>query len=268
MNDAVLAAAKRLAAAGIQSARLDARLLHEHAQGDMAIFEAAIIRRLSHEPVAAITGHKEFWSLDFAVGPGVLIPRPDTETLIEEAIRLVPDRAAPLRIADLGTGSGAILVAALTEFPNATGIGFESSPQAHVYAVRNAAGHVGSRAEIRLADWGKAEGPFDLVFANPPYIPAGDIAALQPDVRLHEPHAALDGGPDGLEAYRGLAELLPGLLAPGGHALLEIGQGQAPAMEPLFPGLELVRIVPDLAGIPRCVVLKSGKSLGNQAPIR
>ncbi len=268
MNDAVLAAAKRLAAAGIDSARLDARLLHEHAGDDSAFFEAAIIRRLSHEPVAAITGHKEFWSLDFAVGPGVLIPRPDTETLIEEAMRLVPDRAAPLRIADLGTGSGAILVAALTEFPNASGIGFELSPQAHAYAARNAARHVGSRAEIRLADWAVAQGPFDLVFSNPPYIRRDDIAALQPDVRLHEPHAALDGGPDGLDAYRALAGLLPGVLAPGGFALLEIGEGQGPDMEPLFAGLELVRISPDLAGIPRCVVLKAGKSLGNQGPIR
>ncbi len=273
MNDAVLAAAKRLAAAGIESARLDARLLFQHVGGDGAAFEAAILRRLSHEPVAAITGHKEFWSLDFAVGPGVLIPRPDTETLIEQALLLYPDRAAPLRIADLGTGSGAILVAALTEFPNATGVGFELSPSAHAYAVRNAARHVGDRAEIRLADWAEAakeakKRPFDLVFSNPPYIPAADIAVLQPDVRLHEPHAALDGGQDGLDAYRALARLLPGLLGPGGHALLEIGEGQGPAMEPLFVDLELVRISADLAGIPRCVVLKARKSLGKQGPIR
>lgn len=268
VNDAVLDAAKRLAAVGIDSARLDARLLHEHARGDRAAFEAAIERRLTREPVAAIIGSKEFWSLDFVVGPGVLIPRPDTETLIEQALALHPDKTAALRIADLGTGSGAILVAALTEYPNATGIGFESSLDAQPYAARNAARHVGRRAEIRLADWNMAEGPFDLVFSNPPYIPAADIESLQPEVRVHEPRAALDGGTDGLDAYRGLGRLLPGILAPGGHALLEIGAGQAAAMELLFPGLELVRIAPDLSGIPRCVVLKAGKSLGNQGPIR
>ena len=121
----MLAAAQRLAAAGSDSARLEARLLWDHAQKTGQDFAALVARRESREPVAYITGHKEFWSLDFEVGPGVLVPRPDTETLIEEALRLVPDRAAPLRIADLGAGSGAILVAALKEFSFATGIGFE-----------------------------------------------------------------------------------------------------------------------------------------------
>ncbi len=257
MNDAVLVAAKLLAEAGIDSARLDARLLFEHANGDPAAFDAAIARRLNREPVAYILGRKEFWSLDFEVGPGVLVPRPDTETLVEEALRLVPDRAAPLRIADLGAGSGAILLAALKEFPKATGVGFESSPPAHGFAARNAARLAGSRAEIRLAGWDKADERFDLVFSNPPYIPAAEIESLGPEVRDHEPRAALDGGPDGLEAYRGLAGLLPRILRPGGHALLEIGFGQAFGLELLFPGLELTRIAPDLAGIPRCVVLKA-----------
>src|SRR5262245_43253903 len=130
------------------------------------------------EPVAYITGRKEFWSLDFTVGPGVLVPRPDTETLIEEAVRLVPDRSAPLRIADLGTGSGAILLAALRELPNATGVGFESSPLAHAYAKANADRLAPGRAEIRLADWSAAAERFDLVFSNPPYIPAADIESL------------------------------------------------------------------------------------------
>ena len=300
MNDLVLAAAKRLSAARIDSARLDARLLWQHAQNPdppleggsknpqdfsgrgllsrhdptpkfalqistlpqgegevLERFEGFIARRLTHEPVAYILGRKEFWSLDFEVGPGVLVPRPDTETLVEEAIRLVPDRAAPLAIADLGTGSGAILLAAVAEFPNAHGIGFESSPEAFAYAARNAARLAPGRAEMRLADWNTATGPFDLVFSNPPYIPPAEIESLDPDVRDHEPRAALDGGPDGLDAYRALGRLLPGLLRPGDHALLEIGAGQAAAMEPLFPGLELVRIAPDLAGIPRCVVLKA-----------
>jgi release factor glutamine methyltransferase len=264
VNDLVLAAAKRLAAAGIDTARLDARLLWQHAQGSgpqgeheiLARFEALVARREKREPVAYILGRKEFWSLDFEVGPGVLVPRPDTETLIEEALRLVPDRGARLRIADLGTGSGAILIAALKEFSNATGIGFESSPQAHRYALRNAVGLVGDRAVIRLADWTEAQGPFDLVFSNPPYIPSAEIESLDLEVAEFEPRAALDGGADGLAAYRALAELLPGLLKPGGHALLEIGLGQASAMGTLFPKLEIVRIAPDLSGIPRCAILR------------
>ncbi len=273
MNDTVLAAAQRLAEAGIDSARLDARLLWQYAQEDPSAFEAAIRRRLARESVAAITGRKGFWTLELDVGPGVLIPRPDTETLIEEALRLFADRMARLRIADLGTGSGAILLAALAEFPNATGMGFESSPEAYRYAKANAERLAPGRADIRLADWNTAapeseDGRFDLVFSNPPYIPSADIESLEPEVRAHEPRAALDGGAYGLAAYRALGALLPAILKPGGHALLEIGQGQEGAMEPLFPGLELIRIAPDLSGIPRCVVLKTGNFLGNQGLIR
>ena len=263
-------AARLLAGAGVESARAEARLLLAEALGvsrDRTLtatptpkqeqaFDALVARRCNQEPFAYISGRKEFWSLDFEVGPGVLVPRPDTETLIEEALRIVPDRNAPLRIADLGAGSGAILIAALKEFPNAGGIGFESSPQAWRYAAANAARLIGSRAEIRLADWAVAQGPFDLIFSNPPYIPSTQIESLAPDVSRFEPRAALDGGPDGLTAYRGLAELLPGLLKKGGHALLEIGLGQAQAMGTLFPKLEIVRIAPDLVGIPRCVILR------------
>ncbi len=256
MNDTVLDAARRLAASGIESARLDARLLWEYAQKSGADFDALVARREKREPIAYITGHKEFWSLDFQVGPGVLVPRPDTETLIEEALRLVPDRRAPLRIADLGTGSGAILIAALTEFPSTTGVGFESSPEAFNFAFRNAQMHAPDRTEIRLADWNSAEGPFDLIFCNPPYIPSADIESLDPDVSHFEPRAALDGGSDGLSAYRGLAGLLPRLLTHGGHALLEIGLGQAQAMGTLFQTLEIVRTTPDLSGVPRCVILR------------
>jgi release factor glutamine methyltransferase len=256
VNDTVLAAARRLAAAGSDSARLEARLLWEHAQKTGADFEALVARREAREPVAYITGHKEFWSLDFSVGPGVLVPRPDTETLIEEALRVVPDKNAPLRVADLGTGSGAILIAALKEFPNATGIGFESSPEAFRWAQGNAQRLMPGRAEIRLADWHDAKGPFDLIFSNPPYIPSAEIESLDPDVSRFEPHAALDGGPDGLAAYRALTELLPPMLASGGHALLEIGLGQAHAMTTLFQNLEMLRIAPDLSGIPRCVILR------------
>lgn len=264
-------ATRLLAEAGIDGPRAEARLLMAHALGlsreatltamptpeQAARFATAVARRAGHEPFAYITGRKEFWSLEFAVGPGVLVPRPDTETLIEEALRVVPDRAAPLRIADLGAGSGAILCVALREFPNATGIGFESSADAFGWAKDNAARLVGARAEFLQADWNSAAGPFNLVFSNPPYIPSGDIESLAPEVSRFEPRAALDGGPDGLDAYRALAGLLPKILKPGGHALLEIGSGQANTMGTLFGGLRLLRIVPDLAGIPRCVVLQN-----------
>jgi release factor glutamine methyltransferase len=275
-------ATRLLAQSHIENPRGEARLLLAHALGvsrdqsltatptpDQAVAFAAMVgRRTTHEPFAYITGHKEFWSLDFEVGPGVLVPRPDTETLIEEALRVIPGRSAPLRIADLGTGSGAILAAALSEFPNATGMGFESSPDAFRWAKINTDRLAPGRAEIRLADWSMADGFFDLVFSNPPYIPTGDIESLVLDVSRFEPLAALDGGPDGLDAYRALGTLLPRILSPGGHALLEIGIGQENGMELLFPGLELVRIAPDLAGIPRCVVLQNRKDcLGKTSPI-
>ena len=167
-------AARRLAAAGIESPRSEARLLLAHAlgvkrddtlsgatrlsPGQAAVFSAMVARRAGREPLAYITGMKEFWSLEFAIGPGVLVPRPETETLIEETLRIVPDRAAPLRIADLGTGSGILMIAALQEFPHATGIGFESSHQAFHWGQRNAAALMPDRAAIRLADWNQAAG--------------------------------------------------------------------------------------------------------------
>jgi release factor glutamine methyltransferase len=263
-------ATRALADAGIDNPRMEARLLFAHALGisrdqtltatataeQAAKFATFVARRGSREPFAYIAGRKEFWSMDFEVGPGVLVPRPDTETLIEEALRLVPDPSVSLKVADLGTGSGAILISALKEFPNATGIGFESSREAFNFAFHNARTHMPDRAEIRLADWNQAEGHFDLVFSNPPYIASREIESLVPEVADFEPPAALDGGPDGLSAYRSLAELLPGLLAPGGHALLEIGFGQAQAIKTLFPDLEILRIAPDLSGVPRCVILR------------
>jgi len=267
-------AARRLAAAGLESPRAEARLLLAHALGrtrndtlshppptptQAALFETFVIRRAAREPSAYITGHKEFWSLPFAVGPGVLVPRPETETLIEESLKLVPDRNTPLMIADLGAGSGALLIAALSEFSKATGIGFESSDQAFPWARKNTANLMPERAEIRLGDWNEAEGPFDLVFSNPPYIPSAEIEGLDPEVSRFEPRAALDGGQDGLEAYRALERLLPRIVKPGGHAVVEIGFGQGRAMELVFGGsrMEIVRITPDLAGIDRALVLEN-----------
>lgn len=266
-------AARQLSAAGVESARTEARLLYAHALGihrdetlaannpstdQLAAFAAMVMRRAAREPFAYIIGRKEFWSLDFLVGPGVLVPRPETETLIEEALRAVPDKSTPLAIADLGTGSGALLVAALKEFPHAAGLGLDSSPEALGYARRNVFAHdLSERAKLRLDDWAAAPADsFDLVFSNPPYIPSVEIAALDPEVARFEPRAALDGGPDGLDAYRALAGLLPKMLKKGGRAILEIGAGQR--VEPLFQGsgLRLAGIAPDLAGIPRAVLLE------------
>jgi release factor glutamine methyltransferase len=276
IRDLLHDAAGRLADAGVDSARTDARILLAHAMevtredliaatrqpsaAEAALFESFVARRIAREPVAYIRGSREFWSLDFKVGPGVLVPRPETETLIEQALATFPDRNAALAIADLGTGSGALLIAALKEFPNARGTGFERSPEALAYAQANLARHgLSPRGEIVAADWNEADGPFDLILSNPPYIPSADIEDLDPEVRLYEPRAALDGGADGLGAYRALAGLLPRLLKPGGLALLELGQGQSEHVELLLQGLAVVRVAPDLAGIPRVLVLQGPK---------
>ena len=188
------------------------------------------------------------------------MPRPETETLIEQARALFPDCNAALSIADLGAGSGALLIAALKEFPHARGTGFERSPDAFAYAQANLMQHgLAARGKIIAADWLEADGPFDLILSNPPYIPSADIEDLDPEVRHYEPRAALDGGADGLGAYRALAKLLPRLIRPGGMALLELGQDQAKPVEPLFQGLTVVRVAPDLAGIPRVLVLRAPK---------
>ncbi|HEY0300919.1 MAG TPA: peptide chain release factor N(5)-glutamine methyltransferase [Rhizomicrobium sp.] len=274
-------AVTRLREAGVDNPRLDARLLWEFAEqnaqtappphpdplpqswgrGNVIEFFATLIaRRIAREPLAYITGRKEFWSLDFAVGPGVLIPRPDTETVIETALRHYPDKTAPLSILDLGTGSGCLLIAALHEFPNAHGVGIDSSPEALVWARRNVAAHkLEDRATLIETGWLEEASPgFDIVLANPPYIPSGDLAALQPEVARYEPRAALDGGPDGLDAYRALAPRIARLLSSAGHAFLEIGQGQGDAVATLLAaaGLQVPAVNPDLAGIPRMAVAK------------
>ncbi len=229
---------QRLRAAGVDNPRLDARLLTSEEQ---------IARRIAREPVAYILGRKEFWSLDLAVGPGVLIPRPESETLIEQVLKHFPDRGAALDILDLGTGSGCLLAAALSEYPNAHGVGIDSSPEALVWARQN----LRERVELVLGDFADARGAYDVILANPPYIAASDIAGLAPEIRLYEPVRALHGGPDGLDAYRALAPLIRRLLKPEGRAFLEIGVGQGPAVAELMKSTEIAR---DLAGIERCVI--------------
>jgi release factor glutamine methyltransferase len=252
-------AARRLAAAGIDNSRLDVRLLLAHAGGDNILFESLMARRVAREPLAYILGEKEFWSLPLAVGPGVLIPRPETETIVEQALDFFPDRSAPLRIFDFGTGSGCLLIALLKEFPNSNGHGLDLSEQARAFAVRNLVHHdLTARAEIRAGNWSHADaGPYDIIVSNPPYVRSAEVPELQPDVARYEPVLALDGGPDGLAAYRLLVPELMRLLRPSALAFLEIGAGQAQDVTALMAqaGLETLRVAPDLAGIPRVVVL-------------
>ena len=247
----------RLRAAGIDSARADARILIEHARGDATLLERSLSRREQYEPVAYIIGHKEFWSLEFEVGRGVLVPRPETETLIEEALREFPVRTAPLQFLDLGAGSGCVLVAALSEYPNAFGTAVESSFDAIAWLRKNIANHrMEDRCVIRLDDWAGISGQFDAIFSNPPYVSASEMAKLPPDVVRYEPESALIAGADGLAAFRDLAPHIAKCLKPDGKVFLELGRGQAPMVSAILQsaGLEVARIATDLAGIERCVV--------------
>jgi release factor glutamine methyltransferase len=242
----------RLRAAGVDNPRLDARVLKERVDD----FGAALDRRIAREPVAYITGHKEFWSLDFEVGPGALVPRPETETLIEELLKAFPDKAVPLEILDLGSGSGCLLIAACHEYPSARGEGIDSAPDALFWTMRNLARHgMDGRARAELMDWADLSGAWDVILCNPPYIPTADVAGLAPEVRLYEPLAALDGGVDGLEAYRALAPRIAKLLKPLGRGFLEIGAGQETEIAPILnaAGLKIVCEAKDLAGIVRCI---------------
>ena len=264
-------------AAAIESPELDARVLVGHALGldhtglaaadaqpipDLAAskIERFAARRITGEPVARIVGHKEFWGLRLTVTPAVLVPRPDTETVVALALELLDrdgPRARALRIADLGTGSGAILLALLSELANAQGVGTDIDPDALAVARANAELlQFGNRATFVESDYGASlAGPFDLIVTNPPYIASADIAALARDVRDHDPRHALDGGADGLAAYRVIAADAPRLLAPGGHLVAEIGAGQQKDVEFLFTksGLVIAAARHDLSGIMRAI---------------
>jgi release factor glutamine methyltransferase len=264
----------RLKQAGIAGPELDARLLVQAAADcdeiDMirepgrmltqvqverlAGFEA---RRLAHEPVSRIVGRREFWGLTFTVTPATLDPRPDSETLIETALDLLPAAGAPT-ILDLGTGSGCLLIALLHERGDARGVGVDLSGEALAAAAMNAeALGVGKRAAFRHTSWADGiDERFDLVISNPPYIAAGDIDGLAEEVREHDPRLALDGGADGLDAYRAIAALLPRLLTPEGHAVIELGDGQGSAVRGLFEdaGLFVPHIAADIANRPRALV--------------
>lgn len=253
-----------LRASGVDNPRLDVRLLWEHAQSmsmsadeDVEqLFESLLMRRRMREPLAYIVGCKEFWSLAFAVGPGVLVPRPETETVIEAALKAFPERGTALDILDLGTGSGCLLAALLHEFPAARGLGIEESPAAFAYAKRNLASlGLAERARLDFGDWAKTVGAYDLVVSNPPYVRSGDISSLAPEVAGFEPHEALDGGADGLNAYRALAPLVAEHLKPGGRVFLEIGRGQENEVKHLFTAAGLIDTcsISDLARIQRVI---------------
>ena len=263
--------------AGIESPDTDARLLIGHALGldrtalmtngdrllgadEIAAIDALTARRLKHEPVSRILGRKEFWSLPLDISDAVLVPRPDTETVVESALDFVERdklRLSPLRILDIGTGSGALLLALLIELKNAEGFATDISPAA-IDIARGNAERLGLAARCRFVVCDIASGVtglFDLIVSNPPYIAHGDIAALETEVRDYDPALALDGGIDGLDAYRAIASQAIHLLAPGGRLIVELGAGQEHAVRGLFTGsgLTVNGARADLAGIPRAL---------------
>lgn len=272
------ALAARLKAAGNDSAALDARLLvgaaldldltgmitaagRAIAPDESIRLDAFAQRRLAGEPVARILGMKEFWGLPLNLSAATLVPRPDTETVVERALELLRADGArdrTLRIADLGTGTGAILLALLSELPGAHGFGTDISEAALQTACQNAAQlELAERAAFIACDYATGlSGPLDLIVSNPPYIRSADIAGLAIEVRDHDPLAALDGGPDGLDAYRALIAQSAGLLGPNGILVVEAGQGQSAEIEALMTAAGLSPTGPpkaDLAGIPRAV---------------
>lgn len=266
---------KALADAGLESAALDARLLLSAAAGlrpsDLiardrerlaplawSAFETHVRRRLRGEPVARILGEKEFWGLPFILSAATLVPRPETETLVEQALAEIQGRASgDCRICDLGTGSGAVLIALLSELPEAEGVGSDIAEEALATARRNAERHaVLRRASFVLADFAEGpDGPFDVVVANPPYVRSGSIAGLEPGVRDHDPRAALDGGRDGLDAFRAILARAGALLSASGFIAFEVGYDQGESVVDLCgrAGFGEVRLSDDLAGIGRVV---------------
>ncbi len=280
----VSAACQRLRAAGIdgRDASFDVEILARHALGwtraqwlsrlrDQAPDTAGgmdalvgplIDRRSRREPVALITGVREFWGLDMVVTPDVLIPRPETELLVEIALARLADPRRPWVIADVGTGSGCLAVALATEMVHARVVATDISPEALAVALGNAARHgVSDRVafhETRFLDG--APGPYDLVVSNPPYIPDTDLAALAPEVARHEPRSALSGGRDGLDPARTLLPVASARLRGGAWLVMEIGVGQSQSVRDIAGGaaLEVVEIRPDLQGIPRAVVMRRG----------
>jgi release factor glutamine methyltransferase len=274
--------AQAFAARGIEDPLADARILAAHALSlgraqllsqsgreleprEVDALSARAARRLRREPVSRILGTREFWGLKLDISPAVLDPRPETETLIEVALDWITARGLrreKLRVLDIGTGSGALLLALLSELPNAIGIATDISIDALTIARGNAQrNNLASRCQFVACDMGLAlRGPFDLIVANPPYIRTSEIDGLAPEVRDYDRRAALDGGPDGLSAYRAIANDGPRLLAKGGRLIVELGQGQGAEVHMLFTQAGLtVEPEPrrDLAGIGRALCARA-----------
>lgn len=277
VDSTLRAASRRLAEAGIDNARLDARLLLGKVLGigspqllahpervltaaESAQVDMLVARRARREPLAHILGRREFWSLEFQVTADTLDPRPDSETVVEAALAEFPDRAAPLRILDLGTGTGCLLLALLSELPQATGIGVDCSEAALAVAHANGVAlGLADRAAFRRARWGEGlDERFDLIVSNPPYIPSAQIDRLMPEVARYEPRLALDGGADGLDGYRAIAGEIRRLLSAGGRLAVEFGATQADSVTTIFAaaGLTPAALRRDLAGHPRCLLLR------------
>jgi release factor glutamine methyltransferase len=277
-RDLLAQIAATLGAAGIENARSEAWLLLAAATGrervaliadapetltaeEQARLEEVVRRRRAREPLAYIVGEKEFWSLPFEVGPAVLIPRPESEIVVEAVLGQLPERDRPLRVLDLGVGSGCLLLALLSELPQATGLGVDDSTAALELARRNAERlGLAARADVLQGHWGEGlRERFDLIVSNPPYVAERDWDALQPEIREFEPKAALVAGPDGLAAYRALAPECARLLAQGGVCALEIGFAQGDAVAALLAaqGLIVTERARDLGGIERCLIARS-----------
>ncbi len=255
--------ARRLVAAALELSASEVFAHPERVLGasDKARIAQMLRRMMAHEPLSRIVGKREFWGLEFLLSADTLDPRPDSETVVEAVSARLPDRARSYRFLDLGTGTGCLLLALLSEFPSASGIGVDIVPGAAMTARDNAL-RLGfaSRARFAVGDWAQAvKGGFDAVVANPPYIASAALAALPPEVRDHDPQRALDGGADGLAAYRAIAAALPRLLSPRGVFAAEIGASQAEPVAAILArhGLRVDGFVADLAGIVRCVVAHS-----------
>lgn len=275
IGEALARATRQLAEAGVDTARLDARLLLASVAGMSAsavlldperplaadaeaAFARLVERRCQREPVSRILGKREFWSLDFAISLATLDPRPDSETVVAAALEQfgpVPAR----HVLDLGSGTGCLLLAVLSERPTWTGLGIDIAEDAVAVGRANARTlELASRARFERGDWDQGlRGPFDLILSNPPYIPSREIAGLAPEVAAFDPRRALDGGEDGLDAYRTLAPAIVRLLTPGGRAILELGKGQAEEVGRLMAtaGLRELGRRQDLAGAHRCLIL-------------
>jgi release factor glutamine methyltransferase len=275
IGEALARAAKRLGEAGIERPQAEARILlaeasgrgrgqiiafpeHVLTPGQCQVFDAQVARRCAREPISRILGSREFWSLRFAVGPATLDPRPDSETLVAAVLARIADRNAEFALLDLGTGTGCLLLALLSELPNAKGLGIDISADARDIAAANArALGLDRRAVFQLGDWARdISAQYDVIVSNPPYIESTAIAGLSPEVAQYDPRAALDGGADGLSAYRMLIPQAAARLKPGGLLALEIGAGQGAAVRGLASqaGLTDRGGTEDLAGIERCLL--------------